>query len=728
MTWLRRYYHWLHGQWPAGEVEKLPLVGEAGTTNVPGLRVAGDLAGVPLLKFAADSAAAAVQAFQAELKPTRDRRVMDIAIIGGGVAGLSAALEAQRLGLSYMVFEAARAFNTLAHFPQAKPIFTYPVDMEPRGGLQFNERCNVKEGLLNELEAQREAAKLEILQADVTHVSRSNGLFKIEAGQSQPHTAHRVLVAIGRSGNHRQLQVPGEELAHVANRLHDANDFVDQRVVVVGGGDSAAEAALALSQAGAHTTLIHRGADFHRVKPEIAERLTAGPLLQIELRTRIRAIDDSNVTLDEGRQLPADHVFVLIGREPPLDFCRRSGVALAGEWNGWQKLGLAAMLLFSIWLYHWKAWLIPAFGVDPAVWWSGLKTDTTSFMHTLSVSASQRSFYYALAYCLAVTSFGWKRVKRRRTAYVQRQTLVLACIQWCPLFILPELLLPWCGRNEWFTSGMLGSFADAFFPSTDGIGLEREYWRAYGFILAWPLFVYNWFTEEPLWGWLIVGCLQTFVLIPWMVRRWGKGAYCGWICSCGALAETMGDAHRQKMPHGPRSNRWNMIGQMFLAFALMLMALRVAAWCGFTPAEQAFTFLFKGLPVRGQGLPLLNYAYFVDLIWAGVLGVAFYFHYSGRVWCRFACPLAALMHLYARFSRFRIFAEKAKCISCNVCTSVCHQGIDVMAFASRGRAMQDPQCVRCSACVQQCPTGVLTFGRLLPGQKVVLDDLSAKSS
>src|SRR3989442_14162363 len=70
------------------------------------------------------------------------------------------------------------------------------------------------------------------------------------------------------------------------------------------------------------------------------------------------------------------------------------------------------------------------------------------------------------------------------------------------------------------------------------------------------------------------------------------------------------------------------------------------------------------------------------------------------------------MHVYARFSKYRIFPDKKKCISCNVCTSVCHQGIDVMNFANKGLPMQDPQCVRCSACVQMCPTGVLSFGQV----------------
>ena len=70
------------------------------------------------------------------------------------------------------------------------------------------------------------------------------------------------------------------------------------------------------------------------------------------------------------------------------------------------------------------------------------------------------------------------------------------------------------------------------------------------------------------------------------------------------------------------------------------------------------------------------------------------------------------MHIYNRFGRFAILAEKKKCISCNVCTSVCHQGIDVMAFANKGKPMVDVECVRCSACVQSCPTGVLSFGQI----------------
>jgi polyferredoxin len=136
--------------------------------------------------------------------------------------------------------------------------------------------------------------------------------------------------------------------------------------------------------------------------------------------------------------------------------------------------------------------------------------------------------------------------------------------------------------------------------------------------------------------------------------------------------------------------------------------------------------LFSGLLSQWSLLGVqLNYYHVVDIGLEGIIGLCVYFWFSGRVWCRFACPLAALMHIYARFSRYRIFPEKKKCISCNVCTSVCHQGIDVMNFANKGMPMEDPECVRCSACVQMCPTGVLTFGRLDGDGKIIYDKLVA---
>jgi polyferredoxin len=284
-------------------------------------------------------------------------------------------------------------------------------------------------------------------------------------------------------------------------------------------------------------------------------------------------------------------------------------------------------------------------------------------------------------------------------------------VQVFPLFLVPEVILP----QLQYHGQLPRALADALFPVVT-YGHGREFWRAYGLILAWPLNVYNIFTHQPLWWWIAIGFVQTCVLIPLGIYFFGKGVYCGWICSCGALAETLGDDQRHKMPHGPGWNRANMAGQIVLMVAVLLLLLRIAGWA--LPAGNWADAVFEPLKE--------SYKWTVDVFLAGVLGYGLYFWYSGRVWCRFLCPLAALMHIYARFSRFAIVADKKKCISCSACTAICHQGIDVMSFANKGMPMQDPECVRCSACVQACPTGVLTFGQVdRGGQIIALDALAA---
>ena len=150
------------------------------------------------------------------------------------------------------------------------------------------------------------------------------------------------------------------------------------------------------------------------------------------------------------------------------------------------------------------------------------------------------SFWVTFLYSSAVVAFGIDRWIRRPTPYVRLQTAVLATIQVLPLFILPEIILPWLGNNGHIPEVIIQNL----FPG-------ESWWRAYGFVLAWPLMAWNVFTQDPLWWWLGISFVQTFVIIPFIVWRWGKGVYCGWICSCGALAETMGDRHRDKCRMAP---------------------------------------------------------------------------------------------------------------------------------------------------------------------------------
>ena len=721
---IARYANWLHTRWPAGTVERLPEVREDGGTNIPGVYVAGDLTGIPLLKFSLDTGARVVRriAGDASLRSgPAAPDLLDLVIVGGGVSGMAAALEARKLGLTFAILEAAEPFATIVNFPKQKPIYTYPMEMKPAGDLQL--RADVKEALLGELREQVERAGIAPRIVRVEKVERDIGGLAVRLAHGGSLRARRVLIAIGRSGNFRKLAVPGESLDKVYNRLHDPKDFTGKEALVVGGGDSALETAIALAESGAKVTISYRMGEFARPKPESVERIEAlrrGGAIMLKLATQVKEIREREVAIAgtggaEGaaETIPNDVVFTMIGREAPLDFFRRSGIRIAGEMRpaSWVAMGL--FLVFCAWLYNWKSggsmsqlfadrhWFpfnLPDLlgGLYPAAAAAAKNPDT--LLGTLAISAAGPSFWYTLAYSTVVVVFGIRRIRRRRTPYVTVQTFTLMAVQVVPLFLLPEVILPQLHYHGFLPRGL----ADALFPAVT-YGHGREFWRAYGLILAWPLNVYNIFTHEPLWWWIGIGFLQTCALIPLGIYFFGKGVYCGWICSCGALAETLGDAHRRKMPHGPEWNRLNMVGQGILGVAVVLLIVRIAGWI-LPPGSWADAIFDPVLKT--------SYKWIVDVTLAGVVGYGVYFWYSGRFWCRFLCPLAALMHVYARFSRFAIVAEKKKCISCNVCTSVCHQGIDVMSFANKGQPMQDPECVRCSACVQSCPTGVLQFGQV----------------
>ena len=705
-----------------------------GTCNVPGIRVVGDLTGVPLLKFSADTGAKAVQAILEDKDFEKGGDSLDLAIIGAGVSGISAAIEASKAGLNYKIFESAEAFSTIRNFPRKKPIYAYPTDMTPAGEMRFE--SEVKEDLLVELEEQQKKHGIETTEAAIQKLSRSGGVLKLHT-EDKPITAKRVIIAIGRTGNFRKLNVPGEGLEKVSNRLIDASKFDGKRVMVVGGGDSAMEAAISLAEEGAMVDLSYRKKEFSRPKAENVEKLKnleSSKKVTLYMETNVQDIDENEVTLcgEDGceKVLENDYVFTLIGREAPLDFFRKSGIHVTGDRSPKWWVGLIGFGLLMAFLYHLKGYQ-ELFGIDGTNLWQifaskgwfpfsiGTSESTSFFAVMRNTAANDPGFLFAFIYTLVIVIFGIKRVRRRKTPYVKLQTTTLAAFQVVPLFLLPYIIFPWMGANGAFTSGGFGEWFGMTFLS-NGPGTEpTQYWRAFGFILAWPLFIYNIFTEAPLWGWLILGSIQTFVIIPLIVWRWGKGAYCGWICSCGAMAETLGDQHRHKMPHGPKFNKLNMIGQGILAIALIILVLRIIGWV--IPAT-GINGIVMGLSEKYSPF---SYKYMIDLWLAGAIGYGLYFHFSGRVWCRFACPLAALMHIYARFTRFRIFADKEKCISCNVCTTVCHQGIDVMAFANKGKPMEDPECVRCSACVQSCPTGVLNFGHLDSNQKPIFDTLPA---
>jgi len=490
---VKRYMNWLHLQWPAGLVEKLPLSGENGSTNLPGVYIAGDLRGVPLLKFSADFGARAVKSivedpgFQSERTASNtsgDSGMLDLAILGGGIAGMAAGLEARKAGLRFEILEANEAFSTIINFPKGKPIYTYPNEMVPTGDLRFS--AEIKELLIEELIEQTIKTGLVPLKARVLFLRRRGTHIEVQIENGKPVNALRVIIALGRSGDYREMGISGERLDKVYNRLHDPQDYCSKSALVVGGGDSALETAVALGMCGAHVTLSYRKKEFSRPKAENIQKTyalarppenrakissssrpgngyikppsTPGSL-RLELGSHVKEIRDKEVLIqtagNETKTIDNDVVFTMLGREAPLEFFRRSAIRIAGEWTAGRIAAFAAFFLFCVALYNWKSggflstvsyhhgW----FPFSLVKTFSSAAADPKTFMGTLVISASGPAFWYTLAYSIIVALFGIRRISRRKTPYITFQTLTLVCIQVIPLFILPEVILPLLGHN-----------------------------------------------------------------------------------------------------------------------------------------------------------------------------------------------------------------------------------------------------------------------------------------
>jgi thioredoxin reductase/ferredoxin len=794
MNFITRYFNWLQKGNPTGLVDRFPEIDEKGETSVKGIYVIGDLTGIPLLKLAAESGKKIIDTFDADAQFQSQRKTMaadyDIVIVGGGISGISAAIEAIKRGYKFIVLESAQKFATVVNFPKGKPIYSEPALVQQQAALKIND--GTKESLLDEMYKQIADLKLPVSEGEMVDVIKRKGdVFEV-VSKKRTYTAYRVILAIGKSGNARMLGAKGENLPKVYNRLFDPKDHHNEEVLVVGGGDSAIETANAIAEVGNHVTISYRKAEFARPKEGNVEKLNslaATGRITLMMESQVKEIREKEVVLKmkEGEKtIKNDAVYAMIGRELPLDFFRRSGIKLSGELTTENKLWIALALLFSGVIYFGKSadlqmltgvvkfqsygeillfifsrefwsnfFALPLTIIQKSPDWSSLLKTLVAYLSfigaiALSVWAltivvrrapalfatswnvfkysyfavamvlfciaffggkyfdynllgKQPSFWYSFLYTTTIVAFGLRRMYVKPTRYIKLQTWSLMLIQAIPLFLLPEMILPALHKanaiHPWLIENLFPPY------STGG---EPTFWRAYGLILAWPLFISNLVYGQPTTAWLVLSLVQTFVIIPYIVMKWGKGAYCGWICSCGAIAETLGDEYRKTALHGPKPKKWENLGQIVL-FSIFIVTAAALLTSYFGNPDDVGTWL-NFYKFNAQAVKV--YSIVVDIIFAGVLGVGVYFFFSGRVWCRFMCPLAALMHIYARFTRYRIFADKKKCISCNICTSVCHMGIDVMSFANKGIPMNDVECVRCSACVVNCPMEVLSFGSL----------------
>jgi polyferredoxin len=191
---------------------------------------------------------------------------------------------------------------------------------------------------------------------------------------------------------------------------------------------------------------------------------------------------------------------------------------------------------------------------------------------------------------------------------------------------------------------------------------------------------------------------MTVVATPVLTYFYGKRWYCSWVCGCGALAETLGDPWRQNSDKSLRAwriERW-MVHGVLVAIVLVTALLWLNSWYG-------------GSVLGTWSKAAADwYGFYIGALFSGVIGVGFYPILGSRVWCRFGCPMAAVLGLLQKYmSRFRITVNGGQCISCGNCSTYCEMGIDVRAYAQRGQDVKRASCVGCGICAEVCPRGVL---------------------
>lgn len=384
----------------------------------------------------------------------------------------------------------------------------------------------------------------------------------------------------------------------------------------------------------------------------------------------------------------------------------------------------------------------------------------------LSGNPASQWFVYGTLYTLAIFSFGIKFIwKYRHNRYERLRTWSVMLFQTAFAFLIPEFMAR---------------------LNSDGFSLPY-----YDLKNIWPLNYYN-FEQYRIDSFisagdvglalLLFGIASIFIITPILTYKYGKRWYCSWVCGCGGLAETAGDSFRQlsdKTMNAWKIERW--VVHSVLVFVVVMTTAVVHSYLGddaatywltkdlFLISVAVFlTLLFAGIWffkrnelkkdarygaigylvivlvligmhfTSGKTLFLFeaetlrkSYGFLIGAIFSGVIGTGFYPIFGSRVWCRFGCPMAAILGLQQRlFSKFRITTNGGQCISCGNCSTYCEMGIDVRAYAQKGENIVRASCVGCGICSAVCPRGVLNLengpleNRIAPNEILLGNDVN----
>ena len=314
----------------------IPLLKPNFESNVPGVYVAGELGGMGLIKNALTQGQQALESIAKSA--VKHPGALDVLIVGAGPAGLAASLAAKKLGLSYETVEQEALGGAVFQYPRGKLVMTAPVELPIVGKVHF--RNTSKEALLEFWNQACNGNDLRIgYQERVESVERKDDVFHVKTAKRQITTS-TVLLTIGRRGTPRKLGVPGENLPKVVYRLIDPEQYRGQKIIVVGGGDSALEAAASVAELGdATVTLSYRGDAFQRAKPRNRQRVdeaVAKGQLTVLLGSQVKEVRANEVLLTQsGKELrlPNDAIIVSAGGILPNDFLKSIGIEVETKWG-----------------------------------------------------------------------------------------------------------------------------------------------------------------------------------------------------------------------------------------------------------------------------------------------------------------------------------------------------------------------------------------------------------
>lgn len=303
-----------------------------------------------------------------------------------------------------------------------------------------------------------------------------------------------------------------------------------------------------------------------------------------------------------------------------------------------------------------------------------------SFSNLIRGRNADQWFLYGTLYTLAILVMGFKAItKYSHSKYQIVRTASIMFFQLGFAFLIPALLQLF-NQPEFYFSYFWPLKYDYLFPSTidylatqpGGLGTFMVFW----------------------------GAMMSFIAVPALTYFFGKRWYCSWVCGCGGLANTAGDPFRQLSDKSLKS--WKIERWTIHSVLVFITITTVLLWIN----------SFYGGAILGNFSNGFSktYGFLIGSVLSGVIGVGFYPIMGTRVWCRFGCPLAAILGILQKhFSRFRITTNGGQCISCGNCSTYCEMGIDVKWYAQRGQNIVRSSCVGCGICSTVCPRGVLNL-------------------